>query len=301
MDTNPIGVTSREPERAAAEAQHAQQREQLARLAHEFEAMFLSEMLKGMRESMLDGEEEGKGLGFDAMQSTFDGELGRTLSGAGGFGLASVLLNALDLRYGNLGSQTPEASDPTGLLAPSAPAAPATAPVERATPAIAAIARSSAAIPLPGAGAAAAGSLPGGAVTSPFGWRNDPLNGRAQFHAGTDIRMAYGQEVRAVAPGRVVSADERPGYGLTVVVDHGQGLETRYAHLSGFAVKAGDVVEAGQVVAQSGSSGRSTGPHLHLEARRHGQAVDLYAALKRTGLAADYAASQTLARSSHED
>lgn len=294
---------AREPEQPATEAQRAQQRAQLARLAHEFEAMFLSEMLRGMRDSMLDSEEEGKGLGFDTMQSTFDAELGRSLSGAGGFGLASVLLNALDMRYGNIGAAEAEGADPTGLLNTSTPPADFTPTPARAAAAVAAF-RGAGATPsreMLEAAEAASGPLPSGPVTSAFGWRTDPFNGRAQFHTGTDIRMAYGQDVRAVAPGRVVSAGERPGYGLTVVIDHGQGLETRYAHLSGFAVKEGDQVMAGQIVAQSGNSGRSTGPHLHLEARRNGQAVDLYTALKRADLVADSTASQTLARSSHED
>jgi murein DD-endopeptidase MepM/ murein hydrolase activator NlpD len=115
---------------------------------------------------------------------------------------------------------------------------------------------------------------PAGAVTSPYGWRTDPINGQARFHAGADIRSAYGQEVRAAAAGRVAFAGEKGAYGETLVIDHGNGVETRYAHLSGYAVREGDLVDAGQLVARSGNSGRSTGPHLHFEVLKGGRAVD---------------------------
>jgi murein DD-endopeptidase MepM/ murein hydrolase activator NlpD len=90
--------------------------------------------------------------------------------------------------------------------------------------------------------------------------------------------MAYGQDVRSAASGRVASVQSMGGYGLTVVVDHGNGLQTRYAHLSAAALKPGDSVESGQVIARSGNSGRSTGPHLHFEVLENGQPVDPAAA-----------------------
>ncbi len=95
-----------------------------------------------------------------------------------------------------------------------------------------------------------------------------------KFHNGTDLRVAYGSEVRAAAPGVVVAAGDRPGYGLTVIVDHGAGRETRYAHLSAIDVAPGDPVGGGQLIARSGNSGRTTGAHLHFEAREYGRPVD---------------------------
>jgi murein DD-endopeptidase MepM/ murein hydrolase activator NlpD len=102
----------------------------------------------------------------------------------------------------------------------------------------------------------------------------DPLHGQHRFHAGLDLRAAYGQDVRAATEGVVTFAGEQAGYGLVVVVSHGSGLETRYAHLSSAEVAQGERVRAGDVIARSGNSGRTTGPHLHFEVRHHGQPVD---------------------------
>jgi murein DD-endopeptidase MepM/ murein hydrolase activator NlpD len=121
--------------------------------------------------------------------------------------------------------------------------------------------------------AATAPVLPEGTVSSSFGWRRDPFNGHPRFHSGTDVKMAYGQDVLSAAGGRVSFVGEQPGYGLIVKVDHGNGLETRYAHLSQSVLHVGDTVKSGQVIAQSGNSGRSTGPHLHFEVLENGKAV----------------------------
>ena len=382
------------PEASTAE------REQLAHLAQEFEAMFISEMMRGMRQSLL-SEEEDQGLGSATMTDTFDAEFGRSMSNAGGLGLARVMIEGLKTQLGDGGAgpaasgtpnsaaamvapstmAPPNATAALGMaamlapnpgaaagagvatVAPTAAAAPATARATAAPnvvattgtvprmgapraafvarPALSAVAPSAlppastvltlsaptsdpsgdaevdipassdgadapVASPVSAIGASASAgvqfrTLPG-PVTSKFGWRSDPFTGRPQFHAGTDIRLAYGHDVQSVAAGRVKSVGEESGYGLTVVIDHGQGLETRYAHLSNASVKAGDVGDSGQVVARSGNSGRSTGPHLHLEARRNGRAVEMAALLKSPGIRADsYADDRTIVRSGHED
>jgi murein DD-endopeptidase MepM/ murein hydrolase activator NlpD len=117
--------------------------------------------------------------------------------------------------------------------------------------------------------------LPAGqTVTSAFGWRPDPFTGEGRFHKGVDVRAAYGQQIPAVANGKVVSAGAAGGYGLSVVIEHGSGIRTRYAHLSEVSVKAGDVVERGQDIGRVGQSGRSTGPHLHFEVLAGGRPVD---------------------------
>ncbi|PTM90220.1 M23 family metallopeptidase [Mycoplana dimorpha] len=115
---------------------------------------------------------------------------------------------------------------------------------------------------------------PGGDVTSRFGNRTDPFLGRLALHAGIDFRMPVGSEVRASGSGTVITAGRNGGYGNLVEIDHGDGLTTRYAHLSQVLVKNGDVVESGEVIGLSGSTGRSTGPHLHYEVRRDGRARD---------------------------
>jgi murein DD-endopeptidase MepM/ murein hydrolase activator NlpD len=117
--------------------------------------------------------------------------------------------------------------------------------------------------------------LPGGIdVSSPFGARIDPFLGRPALHTGVDLKGDYGAQVRATAAGRVTIAERDGGYGNMVEIDHGNGLSTRYAHLSSFAVTEGERVAVGQVVGAIGATGRATGPHLHYETRIDGEPVD---------------------------
>ena len=218
------------------------ERLQILTLVQQFEGMLLTEMLRDVRAGD-DEEEDGSfGLGGSTMNGTMQTEFGMALSRAGGLGMADMLAAAFARRQAAV---PPAVGDvhahddgvPTPLVSDSA-------------------ARRSA------------------AVTSDFGWRGDPLNGQRKFHNGMDVRMAYGTEVLAAARGVVASAGERPGYGLTVTVDHGDGRETRYAHLSAIDVSPGDPVGSGQLIARSGNSGRTTGAHLHFEAREFGRPVD---------------------------
>jgi murein DD-endopeptidase MepM/ murein hydrolase activator NlpD len=110
--------------------------------------------------------------------------------------------------------------------------------------------------------------------TSGFGVRMDPFVGRPAMHTGVDFRASMGDPVRATANGKVVSAGWSGGYGRMVEIDHGNGLSTRYGHLSAINVNVGQSVKIGQVVGEVGSTGRSTGPHLHYETRIDGEAVD---------------------------
>lgn len=110
--------------------------------------------------------------------------------------------------------------------------------------------------------------------TSGFGVRSDPFLGRPAMHTGLDFRAASGDPVRVTAYGKVVSSGWSGGYGRMVEVDHGNGLSTRYGHLSEIHVKVGEIVKIGQVIGAVGSTGRSTGPHLHYETRIDGDAVD---------------------------
>ena len=110
--------------------------------------------------------------------------------------------------------------------------------------------------------------------TSGFGVRSDPFLGRPAMHTGLDFRAATGDPVRATASGKVVSSGSAGGYGRMVEIDHGNGLSTRYGHLSEINAKVGDQIKIGQVIGEVGSTGRSTGPHLHYETRIDGEAVD---------------------------
>ena len=110
--------------------------------------------------------------------------------------------------------------------------------------------------------------------TSGFGVRSDPFLGRPAMHTGLDFRASTGDPVRATANGKVASSGWAGGYGRMVEIDHGNGLSTRYGHLSEIGVKVGDSIKIGQVIGAVGSTGRSTGPHLHYETRIDGEAVD---------------------------
>ena len=110
--------------------------------------------------------------------------------------------------------------------------------------------------------------------SSGFGVRSDPFLGRPAMHTGLDFRASTGDPVRATAYGKVVAAGWQGGYGRMVEIDHGNTLSTRYGHLSEINVKVGDIIRIGQVIGAVGSTGRSTGPHLHYETRIDGDAVD---------------------------
>lgn len=111
-----------------------------------------------------------------------------------------------------------------------------------------------------------------GRLTSPYGVRRDGLS--FQIHRGVDIAVPSGTPVRAMAPGRVSFAGSMRGYGRVVVIDHGGGVRTVYAHLSQIQVTKGQELSGRTVIALSGSSGRSSGPHLHFEIQRRGSAED---------------------------
>ena len=130
------------------------------------------------------------------------------------------------------------------------------------------------------AGTGSYGGLPtglpvtGARLTSAYGTRVHPISGHAASHHGVDLAVPSGTPVVATSDGVVEIASWWGGYGLMVALDHGGGSETRYAHLSSLAVRPGESVSRGQVIGRSGSTGNSTGPHLHYEVRQDGRSID---------------------------
>ncbi|HHO51831.1 MAG TPA: M23 family metallopeptidase [Deltaproteobacteria bacterium] len=124
------------------------------------------------------------------------------------------------------------------------------------------------------AGTAAPRLVEGGRITSRFGPRLHPILGTWQRHDGIDIAAPRGSAIHSAAAGIVRSAALQGGYGNLVVLDHGGGVETRYAHCDAISVEVGQRVEAGEILGTVGSTGRTTGPHLHFELRHDGVAVD---------------------------
>lgn len=111
-------------------------------------------------------------------------------------------------------------------------------------------------------------------TSSPFGWRTHPILGYRRFHAGLDFAASYGSTIRAADSGVVIFAGWYGGYGRSLIIDHGKGLTTLYAHCSELYVSEGQSVQKGQAIAAVGSTGLSTGPHLHFEVRRNGSPVN---------------------------
>jgi len=274
------------------------ERTRIAQAARQFESMFLLQMLKQMRQSMLGDEQEEPGFGAGTMFETIDAKLSEYLAGQRG-GLAPTLIDAMTKASAqtagtgvSIGVSTPATAPAASLAAPGlpvhVPVVPRPLPAGRMPRAPQASGTAGQAM-VSGADAAAAD------VTSAFGWRQDPFTGVAKFHAGVDIRAAYGREVMTAGAGRVISAGLQGGYGQSVVVEHAPGLRTRYAHLSSIEVIPGQVLEDGSPVGKVGQSGRATGPHLHFEVLANGKAVNpaaggrlLAAAFKEPAARADY-------------
>ena len=124
----------------------------------------------------------------------------------------------------------------------------------------------------------------GGYVSSLFGMRTDPFTGELSMHSGMDFAGSEGQAVDAVAAGVVTWAGDRSGYGNMVEIDHGNGYATRYGHNESILVHVGEVVKKGEVIALMGSTGRSTGPHVHFEVLYNGVAIDPARFVKAAGI-----------------
>jgi murein DD-endopeptidase MepM/ murein hydrolase activator NlpD len=257
-DLRPAALFTPSTARTAGLGTPEADRARVRELAEEFESLLILQMIKQMRETFLDEEHEDDGFGAQTMTETIDVELSRVLARQGGLGLARSIERGIDGIVGGTGAAQP----------PAGPVAPATDTVVRPT---AAGPRATSAALESGVGL----DLPLDArVSSGFGYRKDPFHGVQRFHAGVDFAAAYGREVPSAGAGRVVSAGHEGGYGLSVVVDHGEGVQTRYAHLSSVAVSAGQELAKSQVVGRVGQSGRATGPHLHFEVALDGRKVD---------------------------
>src|SRR5688572_20978239 len=249
---------------AGAAGKAPQTPEQLRTLAAQFESLLLTQLLNTMRSSMFgDDAEDDSGFAKGPLADALYSELSVALGRAGGFGLGEAVMAPL-LRQTGVGADALRAHDLDSSGAPS------TWAVGTLTPDLLPLAD-----PRPGpSDLSAPPSFLSARVTSSYGWRHDPLDGALRLHKGTDLAMPIGQEVPAARAGRISFAGEMSGYGLTVLIDHGGGRATRYAHLSELSVKPGEVVVDGQVIARSGASGRATGPHLHFELLQDGQPVD---------------------------
>ena len=200
----------------------------------QFESVFTYEILKGMRNSIQKCDLFSGGQAEEIYPSMLDQELSKNMSGKGSSSIANMLYQQLKYADKTNGNADIENRNDNSL-----PVWPLEA-----------------------------------RISSSFGWRKDPISGTKLFHEGIDLAAEEGTDVKAVMAGRVQITDDQKGYGKVVVLDHGHGFTTLYAHNRDIIVKAGDWVTKGSSIAKVGSTGRSTGPHLHFEVRRDGKKLD---------------------------
>jgi murein DD-endopeptidase MepM/ murein hydrolase activator NlpD len=218
----------------------ADEDEKLRKACKEFESVFTYELLKSMRRTVEKCNLFHGGQGEELYESLLDQELSKNMAGIGPRSLANILYLQLKKEGGAKILKGPGAVEIRELERLAAPL----------------------------------DAAQGGAVSSSFGWRKDPFSGEDRFHYGVDFAALEGTPVRAPLPGKVLSSEYRGGYGNLVVLDHGNGLTTLYAHNRENLVKEGDWVQQGTTLARVGSTGRSTGPHLHFEVRKDGRQID---------------------------
>lgn len=256
----------------------------------EMESLFAYEMVKAMRSASGTSAAGGSGFGGDVYGSLFDMELARLLSSRNGLGLQEMLLKGLgqsaytkDSKENQNVTEEIDAAPSTAASSAAAPsaivpsiAAPSAIVPSTAAPAVSGPHTHDPLESVPAVTISDEGALPireGGRVSSAFGYRKDPFTGEAKFHHGVDIAAAEGTEVYPAKGGEVTFSGYQKGYGNLVVVDHGDGIVTKYAHNRANRVATGDRVGADTVIAEVGSTGRSTGPHLHFEVQYEGQKV----------------------------
>lgn len=243
---------------------------QKQKAAQEFAALLFLEVIKAMRATIpAGGLFETDSLSQDVYATLADTEVARALVKREGFGLGKFIERALDAS-----DHVSAPPVPRGIVPPLGSHLGPVSNRKHESPENAAVAVLSAiaaatevadhVLPLPVAGR----------ITSHFGVRRDPLGHGERRHKGIDIAAPAGTPVQAVAAGKVIFSGRAGGYGNLVAIDHGNGFTTRYAHNQALLVSVGEMVTVGQEIAQVGSTGRSTGPHLHFEVLREGQAVD---------------------------
>jgi murein DD-endopeptidase MepM/ murein hydrolase activator NlpD len=209
--------------------------EAIKKVAKDMESLFAYEMIKAMRATT--GGPAKNGLGNDTYTTMFDLELSKLFADRG-LGLQDMLSKGLSAASASgtaKGGQQQNVSDELRTILPD----------DRNL-----------------------------RISSDFGLRKDPISGDQQFHHGLDIPAPVGTGIHPVKPGRVTFSGEQAGYGNVVVIDHGDGFVSKYAHNAANLVSTGDSVSPATVIATVGSTGRSTGPHVHFEVAYQGKKVD---------------------------
>jgi murein DD-endopeptidase MepM/ murein hydrolase activator NlpD len=236
------------------------QKNELKNVAEQFEAIFVTQLLKVMRETIDESGLTDGGYGKTVYTELFDQEIASNMARHGTLGIGDILYKSMEKR---IDAKEPEDvskanQDATGASAGTNP------PSESVSEKQSASSEDISDIHLPVQGP----------ISSFFGLRKDPFSSQVKFHRGIDLAAPEGMKVVAALPGRVISAGYESGYGNTVLIEHEGGIKTRYGHLASINVRQGDMVTSENALGTVGSTGRSTGPHLHFEVIRMGKQVD---------------------------
>lgn len=231
---------------------------ELRKACQDFESVFTYELLKSMRKTIDKCELFHGGQGEEIYESLMDQELAKNMSEYGSNSLSELLYQQLsrldDSLQAGQGAQNEIQSEAGGSSAARKRFRYGSGDDSKAD--------SQPVWPLKPR------------ISSKFGMRKDPITSETRLHSGVDIAAERGTEIKAAMPGKVVMSCKMPDYGNVVAVDHGKGIVTIYAHNEKNMVKAGDQVKRGDVIGRVGSTGRSTGPHLHFEVRKNGTKVN---------------------------
>ena len=239
---------------------------ELKKAVADFESLLINQMLKAMRETVDKDSLFGGGRAEEIYTSMLDDELSRNIASSGGIGLSDILLSQLSAGQGLPAKLGVRPLDGLEKIKNYHDAGGAPSGVTNPVP------------------AKDGGSLAGdimkllqpiaGKISSYFGIRKDPFTGEAQFHRGVDIAAKEGTPIYPAASGKVIFSGTRGGYGNLVEIMHQDGTVTKYGHTLKNIVKQGDTVNPSQPIAYVGSTGRSTGPHLHFEVVKNGDSVN---------------------------
>lgn len=242
-------LTAANPKLPKVDPEKSGDPEAIRDVAKQFESVFLHQVFKSMRSTIPKDGMLNSGFGGEVFTDMLDQKYAEVASNSSSFGLADTIARQL------MGGEEVVGRDPTPAI-----------PIRRlgANKAYAEQKQSTHAWTMP----------INGRVSSDFGMRRLHDEQHARLHGGIDFAAPTGTPIQAARDGEVLFAGTRGGYGNTVVIDHGGKTETLYAHASELLVKAGDKVRAGDEIAKVGSTGRSTGPHLHFEIREGGKRVD---------------------------
>jgi peptidoglycan hydrolase FlgJ len=235
------------------------QKSESKNVAEQFEAIFVTQLLKVMRETIEESGLTDGGYGKTVYTELFDQEIASSIARHGTLGIGDILYKSMENRIDAKGSDDASGIKPDSNAVP-ADSKQSSEPGSEIKSAPADVSD----IHLPVQGP----------ISSSFGLRKDPFSNQVKFHRGIDLAAPEGMPVVAALPGKVVSAGYESGYGNTVLIEHEGGVRTRYGHLASINVRQGDVVTSENALGTVGSTGRSTGPHLHFEVIRMGKQVD---------------------------